>query len=253
MRSIENIKDFLNNNEANFILINQVNDEIGSFYLYVIIYLSKSLGINVNFNNEADNISDNSDLFALKKIHIFNLTSSKKIDKLLLSREKLIIFTDYKNFKKYQKNYQTINGYNFSNDLKVFIKNTLKIENQNLMEICLKNPQLILSETSKYLINKDNYFPRAYLQENDKLEKYLINKNKKTILKKIVKLKLSSQQIKTVVQSKPLGLGHAILMTQKFLAGQDFAVILPDDLILGKNCLKELIDVYSKKNFGHCT
>ena len=157
MRSIENIKDFLNNNEANFILINQVNDEIGSFYLYVIIYLSKSLGINISFNNEADNISDNSDLFGLKKIHIFNLTSSKKIDKLLLSREKLIIFTDYKNFKKYQKNYQTINGYNFSNDLKEFIKNTLKIENQNLMEICLKNPQLILSETSKYLINKDNY------------------------------------------------------------------------------------------------
>ena len=157
MRSIENIKDFLNNNEANFLLINQVNDEIGSFYLYVIIYLSKSLGINVNFNNEADNISDNSDLFGLKKIHIFNLTSSKKLDNLLLSKEKLIIFTDYKNFKKYQKNYQTINGYNFSNDLKEFIKNTLKIENQNLMEICLKNPQLILSETSKYLINKDNY------------------------------------------------------------------------------------------------
>ena len=157
MRSIENIKDFLNNNEANFLLINQVNDEIGSFYLYVIIYLSKSLGINVNFNNEADNISDNSDLFGLKKIHIFNLTSSKKLDNLLLSKEKLIIFTDYKNFKKYQKNYQTINGYNFSNDLKVFIKNIHKIESQNLIEICLKNPQLILSETSKYLINKDNY------------------------------------------------------------------------------------------------
>ncbi len=157
MRNIENIKDFLNDHKDNCLLINQVNDEIGSFYLYVIIYLSKSLGINVSFNNEGDNISDNSDLFGLKKIHILNLTSSKKIDKLLLSREKLIIFTDYKNFKKYQKTYQTINGYNFSNDLKVFIKNTLKIENQNLMEICLKNPQLILSETSKYLINKDNY------------------------------------------------------------------------------------------------
>ena len=157
MRNIENINDFLNNDKYNCLLINQINDEIGSFYLYVVIYLSTSLGINVIFNNEADNISDNSDLFVLKKIHIFNLTSSKKIDKLLLSREKLIIFTDYKNFKKYQKNYQTINGYNFSNDLKEFIKNTLKIENQNLMEICLKNPQLILSETSKYLINKDNY------------------------------------------------------------------------------------------------
>ena len=115
------------------------------------------MDINVRFNNETDNIPDNNDLFGLRKIHIFNLSSSKKLDKLLSSREKLIIFTDYKNFKKFQKDYQTINGYNFSNDLKVFIKNTLKIENQNLEEICLKNPQLILSETSKYLINKDNY------------------------------------------------------------------------------------------------
>ena len=172
VRNIENIKDFLNTHKDNCLLINQVNDEIGSFYLYVIIYLSKSLGISVSFNNEADNISDNSDLFGLKKIHIFNLTSSKKIDKLLLSREKLIIFTDYKNFKKYQKNYQTINGYNFSKDLKVFIKNTLKIENQSLMEICLKNPQLILSETSKYLINKDNYLKdeSIHLEVNKILE-----------------------------------------------------------------------------------
>ena len=105
MRNIENINDFLNNDKYNCLLINQINDEIGSFYLYVIIYLSKSLGINVSFNNEADNISDNSDLFGLKKIHIFNLTSSKKLDNLLLSKEKLIVLTDYKNFKKYQKNY----------------------------------------------------------------------------------------------------------------------------------------------------
>ena len=172
MRGIETINVFLSNKKDNCLLINQVNDEIGSFYLYVTIYLSKSLGINVSFNNEADNISDNSDLFGLKKIYIFNSTSSKKLDNLLLSKEKLIIFTDYKNFKKYQKNYQTINGYNFSNDLKVFIKDTLKIENQNLMDICLKNPQLILSETSKYLINEDNYLKdeSIHLEVNKILE-----------------------------------------------------------------------------------
>ncbi len=172
MQNIEKIKDFLNNHKDNFLLINEVNDDIGSFYLYIIIYLSKLLGITVSYNNEADNMSDNSDLFGLKKIHIFNSTSSKKLDNLLLTREKIIIFTDYKNFKKYHKNYQTINGYNFSNDMKVFIKNTLKIENQNLMDICLKNPQLILSETSKYLINKDNYLKdeSIHLEVNKILE-----------------------------------------------------------------------------------
>jgi len=155
--NIEKIRDFLNSNKDNCLLINQVNDEIGSFYLYVVIYLSSSLDIKINLTNELDNITESSDLFGLKKVHIFNLLNSKKLDKLLSSSEKSIVFTDYKNFKKYQKNYQTINGYNFSNDLKTFVKSILKIENQNLIEICLKNPQLILSETSKYLINKENY------------------------------------------------------------------------------------------------
>tara|TARA_B100001057_G_scaffold343792_1_gene344731 strand:+ start:494 stop:1117 length:624 start_codon:yes stop_codon:yes gene_type:complete len=198
--NIDNIRDFLNNDKDNALLINQVNDEIGSFYLYVIIYLSKSLQINISFADEVDNISDNSDLFGLKKIHIFKLPNSKKLDKLLSSYEKMIIFTDYKNFKKYQKNYQMINGYNFSNDLKNFIKNTLKIENQNLIEICLKNPQLILSETSKYLINKENYLKDESIQ----LEVNKILEIRKNIfnLKKNEKLKQLFSAIKEEVKYK---------------------------------------------------
>ena len=157
MKNIENISNFLNMEENNYLLINQVSDEIGIFYLHVIQFFSTSSGININLNAGVDNISTNNDLFELKKINVFNTTSTKKIDQILSSNDKSIVFSDYKNFKKYQKNYQTINGYNFSNDLKTFVKETLKIENQSLVEICTKNPQLILSETSKYLLNKDNY------------------------------------------------------------------------------------------------
>tara|TARA_B100001094_G_C17970399_1_gene690002 strand:- start:125 stop:748 length:624 start_codon:yes stop_codon:yes gene_type:complete len=157
MKNIENINNFLSIEKNNYLLINQVSDEIGIFYLHVIQYFSTSSGININLNADVDNISTNNDLFELKKINVFNTTSTKKIDQILSSNDKSIVFSDYKNFKKYQKNYQTINGYNFSNDLKTFVKETLKIENQSLIEICTKNPQLILSETSKYLLNKDNY------------------------------------------------------------------------------------------------
>ena len=157
MKNIENISNFLRMEKNNYLLINQVSDEIGIFYLHVIQFFSTSTGININLNADVDNISTNNDLFELKKINVFNTTSTKKIDQILSSNDKSIIFSDYKNFKKYQKNYQTINGYNFSNDLKTFVKETLKIENQSLIEICIKNPQLILSETSKYLLNKDNY------------------------------------------------------------------------------------------------
>ena len=157
MKNIENISNFLRMEKDNYLLINQVSDEIGIFYLHVIQFFSTSSGININLNADVDNISTNNDLFELKKINVFNTTSTKKIDQILSSNDKSIVFSDYKNFKKYQKNYQKINGYNFSNDLKTFVKETLKIENQSLVEICTKNPQLILSETSKYLLNKDNY------------------------------------------------------------------------------------------------
>ena len=172
MNNIESINNFLDDKENNHLLINQVSDEIGIFYLYVIQHFSNSLGININWNADTDNITTNTDLFGLKKINVFNATSSKKIDQILLSNDKSIVITDYKNFKKYQKNYQTINGYNFSNDLNIFLKKTLKIENHNLIEICLKNPQLILSETSKYLVNKDNYLKddSIHLEVNKILE-----------------------------------------------------------------------------------
>jgi hypothetical protein len=172
MNNIEGINNFLDDKENNHLLINQVSDEIGIFYLYVIQHFSNSLGININWNADTDNISTNTDLFGLKKINVFNVTSSKKIDQILLSNDKSIVITDYKNFKKYQKNFQTINGYNFSNDLNIFLKKTLKIENHNLIEICLKNPQLILSETSKYLVNKDNYLKddSIHLEVNKILE-----------------------------------------------------------------------------------
>ena len=157
MKNIENISNFLRMEKNNYLLINQVSDEIGIFYLHVIQYFSTSSGININLNADVDTISSNNDLFELKKINIFNTTSTKKIDRILSSNDKSIVFSDYKNFKKYQKKYQTINGYNFSNDLKTFVKEILEIEDQSLIEICTKNPQLILSETSKYLLNKDNY------------------------------------------------------------------------------------------------
>jgi hypothetical protein len=157
LTNIKKINDYFNSKDFDHLIINVVSDEIGIFYLYVVQYFSTSLGIGINFNANAESIVTNNDLFELKKVDVFNTTSSKKIDQILSNNNRSIVFTDYKNFKKYQKNYQTINGYNFTNDLKKFVNDILKIENQDLIEICIKNPQLILSETSKYLINKDNY------------------------------------------------------------------------------------------------
>lgn len=48
-----------------------------------------------------------------------------------------------------------------------------------------------------------------------------------------------------VRQKEPLGLGHAVLVAKGLVAGEPFAVVLPDDVILSdRPCLRQLLDVY---------
>jgi len=46
--------------------------------------------------------------------------------------------------------------------------------------------------------------------------------------------------IKFVYQNKPLGTGDAVLKTKKFITDDFFLMLLPDDLIIKKNCDRAL-------------
>lgn len=53
------------------------------------------------------------------------------------------------------------------------------------------------------------------------------------------------------MQDQPLGLGHAVLCARDHILPGPVAVILPDDLILGKGCIGEMIAAYEKADSGH--
>ena len=52
--------------------------------------------------------------------------------------------------------------------------------------------------------------------------------------------------IKFVYQNKPEGTGHAVLQCKKYLKGTHFLMLLADDLIVKKNCSKEMISLHKK-------
>ena len=52
--------------------------------------------------------------------------------------------------------------------------------------------------------------------------------------------------IKFVFQDKPLGTGDAVLKTKKLIKDKYFLMLLPDDLIIKKNCSKSMIAVHKK-------
>ena len=52
--------------------------------------------------------------------------------------------------------------------------------------------------------------------------------------------------IRFVYQNKPKGTGDAVLKCRKHIKGSHFLMLLPDDLIIKKNCSKEMIKLHHK-------
>ncbi|HET9398093.1 MAG TPA: UTP--glucose-1-phosphate uridylyltransferase GalU [Sphingomicrobium sp.] len=57
----------------------------------------------------------------------------------------------------------------------------------------------------------------------------------------------STGEIVSVRQQQPLGLGHAVWCARHIVGDEPFAVLLPDDLMVGKpGALKQMIDAYAR-------
>ena len=185
---LERLRLFLQSNE-NILIINMVNNEIEVFYLYLIEYFSFSLGINLSFKEDVNNnfFYDNS-LFAEEKIDIYRTTVSKNISKILQNKNKKILITDYKNYKKINLVNNSINGYQFETDMSIFLNDILNIKNKDLYFFCKNNPALFGSELSKFQVNNINYIPDEHINEP--------TSNIIEIRKSIFELKRNNQNIK---------------------------------------------------------
>ena len=97
-----------------------------------------------------------------------------------------------------------------------------------------------------FIISQRKLMIKKYFY-NDALFKKIIKKKKdkriKSEYKKILKYK---KMIKFVYQNSPLGTGDAVLKTEKFITDRYFLMLLPDDLIIKKNCSKDMISVHKK-------
>jgi UTP--glucose-1-phosphate uridylyltransferase len=78
------------------------------------------------------------------------------------------------------------------------------------------------------------------------LETFLESRGKRDQLEEIRKIS-NLINVSYVRQGEPLGLGHAVLVTEALVAGEPFAVILGDDVIdATPPALKQMIDVYER-------
>ena len=99
-----------------------------------------------------------------------------------------------------------------------------------------------------FIVPKDRPTIKNYFF-NDSFYTKLIKKKKDKKLKKIFqRIKKYQKMIKFVYQNKPNGTGAAVLKCKKYLKDKHFLMLLADDLIVKKNCSKEMIALHKKTN-----
>lgn len=202
MNNLEKINDFFTNNKENLLILNKMNEEVNCLYHSFINHYGEKNQVKIEFKNELKIDNQINDLFNLDKIYITSTGNKKEIQKFSTMSSKVIIFTEYKNFKIFQKEYLSINTYNYINDIKIFIKEKLGIDNTILFENIIDNPHFFYSEISKYLINKENYSKNSVSNS----DKNLILNIRKDIfdIKKNGKLKELFFKLKEEVKYKKL-------------------------------------------------
>ena len=86
-----------------------------------------------------------------------------------------------------------------------------------------------------------------YLEHAEALEVVLRERGKELELRSITDGLPPPGSLTCVVQSEPLGLGHAVWCAKELIDEQPFAVILPDDLVQADpGCLAQMVAAYGK-------
>jgi UTP--glucose-1-phosphate uridylyltransferase len=85
-----------------------------------------------------------------------------------------------------------------------------------------------------------------HFDKNIELEEYLFKKNRKEALAEMKRI-WEMAEIFYVRQKEPLGLGHAVLCSRKYVGNEPFGVLLGDDIIISKvPCIQQLTQVFKE-------
>ena len=98
-----------------------------------------------------------------------------------------------------------------------------------------------------FIISKKKMMLKDYFYKDSFYKKIIKKKKDKRIINEYKKILKYKKMIKFVYQNKPLGTGDAVLKTKKFIKDKYFLMLLPDDLIINKNCSKDMIKVHHKQ------
>jgi len=97
---------------------------------------------------------------------------------------------------------------------------------------------LIISEKKKII--------KKYFYNDFFFKKIIKKKNDKRLKEEFKKIQRYKKIIRFAYQNSPKGTGDALLKCEKFIKTKSFLMLLPDDIIINKNCSLDMIKLHKK-------
>ena len=128
----------------------------------------------------------------------------------------------------------------------VFAKELLPINGKPGLEYILDECVEAGIKEVIFIISNKKMMIKNYFYKDNFYKSIIKKKRDPRIIKEYKKILKYKKMIKFVYQNKPAGTGDAVLKTQKFIKNKFFLMLLPDDLIVKKNCSRAMIKVHNR-------
>ncbi len=139
-------------------------------------------------------------------------------------------------------------GTRFLPATKALPKEMLPVVDKPLIQYAVEEAAAAGVEDFIFVTGRNKSAIEDHFDHSHELESTLEVKGKNDALAVINDMIREAGSVSYVRQQEPAGLGHAVWCARKLVHNQPVAVLLADDLILGKSCLAEMVEHYQGGN-----
>jgi UTP--glucose-1-phosphate uridylyltransferase len=138
-------------------------------------------------------------------------------------------------------------GTRFLPATKALPKEMLPVVDKPLIQYAVEEAQEAGIEEFVFVTGRAKSAIEDHFDHSVELEQVLIERGRHEALNSVLDWMPPPGHISYTRQQVPMGLGHAVWCARNFVSDEPFAILLADDLILGRpGCLKQMVDAYRK-------
>ena len=139
-------------------------------------------------------------------------------------------------------------GTRFLPATKAMPKEMLTVVDKPLIQYAVDEATAAGIEEFIFVTGRNKTAIEDHFDHSFELETTLKDKNKSEALKIVQDMVKKPGSVSYVRQQEPAGLGHAVWCARNLIGDEPVAVLLADDLILGKPALQEMVEAYQGGN-----